>query len=261
MSITLEKVAMFVAYMDSMDHARTTIRTYISALSREHKPADEDAPTAKFWVRKVMDAAGLAASSPRVKRQITLEILKKILWAANRILVEFDKSLMRAVFSLAFHACTRIVEMVSFKGQSQHAVLVQNMVFRAREVSIAFVSFKHHKGNEPETRILQGASPDVCPSAMLRDYAKHRPVHWTGLLFVWKSGEQVEVREVRCCLPCCLAMAEEDAVDLSPHSFRIGAVSNAVARGASEGQLCMMGRWRSNAYMRYVRPSQRMPLH
>ncbi len=81
MPITPEKVAMFVAYMDSMGHARATIRTYVSALSREHKLLDEDNPTAKFWVRKVVEAAGSKASTPRVKRPITLEILRKILGA------------------------------------------------------------------------------------------------------------------------------------------------------------------------------------
>ncbi len=58
MPITPDKVAMFVAYMDSMGHARATIRTYVSALNREHKLADEDDPKAKFWVRKVVEAAG-----------------------------------------------------------------------------------------------------------------------------------------------------------------------------------------------------------
>ncbi len=41
--------------------------TYISALSREHKLADEDDPKAKFWVRKVVDAADSKVSTPRVK--------------------------------------------------------------------------------------------------------------------------------------------------------------------------------------------------
>ncbi len=44
----------------------------------------------------------------------------------------------------------------------------------------------------------------------------------------------MEAREVRGCLHRRLAMAGEDAVGLSPHSFRIGAVSNAAGRGASE---------------------------
>ncbi len=74
---------------------------------------------------------------------------------------------MRTFFSLDFHACARIGEMVSSNGQPKHAVLAQNMAIRARDVSIDFVFFKHHKGNAPETRIMQLTSPDVCPSAML----------------------------------------------------------------------------------------------
>ncbi len=196
-------------------------RTYISALSHEHKLADKDDPTAKFWVRKVVDAAGSTASTPRVKRPIILEILKMILWAANWVLADFEASLMRAVFSLAFHACARIGEMVSSNGQPKYSVLAQNVAVRASKVSIAFVSFKHHKGYAPETRILRGASPDVYPSVKLRDYAKHRPGQLTGPLFVGRSGKQVEGMEVRRSLQRCLAMAGEDPMGLSPHRFRI----------------------------------------
>ncbi len=77
----------------------------------------------------MVDAAGSGGPAPRVKRPIKLEILKKILWAANRVLAEFDASLMRAVFSLAFHACTWIGEIVNSNGQPQLAVLAQNVVF------------------------------------------------------------------------------------------------------------------------------------
>ncbi len=162
-----DKVAMFVTYMDSVGHARATIRTYMSALSRKDKLADEEDRT-----KKVVNAAGTRASTPRVKHPIILEKLKKILWAANLVLAEFNASLMRAVFSLAFHVCAHIGEMVSPNDEPQHTILAQNMAIRASEVSVAFMFFKHQKGNAPETRILQGATPDVCPSAMLRHYAQ-----------------------------------------------------------------------------------------
>ncbi len=127
MPITPEKVAMFVASMHPVGNARTTIRTYISAFSREHKLADEDDPTAKFWVRKVVDAAGSRAPGPRVKRPIMLEILKKILLAAIQVLAEFNASLMRAVFYLAFHSCARIGAKHGFssKGIFHHFCVLQ----------------------------------------------------------------------------------------------------------------------------------------
>ncbi len=137
------------------------ISTNMSALSCEHNLVDEDDPIAKFWVRKVVDAAGSRASTPRVKRPITLEILKKILWAANPVLAEFDASIMRAVFSLAFHACVHIGEMVSSNGQPQHTILAQNVAIRASEVTVALVSFKHNKGNTPNTDLAKHR-PDPC---------------------------------------------------------------------------------------------------
>ncbi len=116
-----------MAYMHAVGHARAKIRTYMSTLSCKHKLVDEDDLTAKFWVRKVVNAAGTRASKPRVKCPITLEILKKILWGANLVLAEFDASLMREAFSLAFHACSHIGEMVSSNSQTQHAILAQNV--------------------------------------------------------------------------------------------------------------------------------------
>ncbi len=68
-------------------------------------------------------------------------------------------------------------------------------------------------------------------------YAKHRSGQWTGPMFVWQSGKQVDAMEIRLCLQRCLAMAGEDAVGLLPYSFRIGAVSETADRGASEAQI------------------------
>ena len=37
------------------------------------------------------------------------------------------------------------------------------------------------------------------------------------------------------------------------HSFRIGAASDAAEKGMSEAQIRVLGRWKSNAFMRYIR--------
>ncbi len=49
MPITLEKVAMFVAYMDFVSPCKNHDQDI--HFSREHKLVDEDDATAKFWVR------------------------------------------------------------------------------------------------------------------------------------------------------------------------------------------------------------------
>ena len=53
--------------------------------------------------------------------------------------------------------------------------------------------------------------------------------------------------------------------DLDPsrykgHSFRIGAASYAADRGFSDAQIRMLGRWKSNAFLRYLRvPNLKVP--
>ncbi len=50
--------------MDSAGQSRVKIRTYVSALSCKQKLADQEDPTAKFCVRKVVEAAGAQAAHP-----------------------------------------------------------------------------------------------------------------------------------------------------------------------------------------------------
>ena len=39
------------------------------------------------------------------------------------------------------------------------------------------------------------------------------------------------------------------------HSFRIGAASHAAERGMSDAQIRILGRWKSNAFLKYIRVS------
>ncbi len=257
--LTLDKTAMFVAHLDSANHTRATIWTYVSTVSHSHKLADVDDPTTRFWVRKLIKAAGSGSQCRAARRPITLEILRKITHMAQLSLPSYDASLMRAVFSLCFHECARIVEMVCSNGLATNAILTQNVAIRRREMSITFSFFKHHKGSTPVTRTFQGATSDVCPAQLLRAYALVRPGHWRAPLFVWSNGAQVDAKKVKLCLQSCLLGAGEASAELSPHSFRIGAVSELAEKGASESHLQMMGKWKSNVYMKYLRQTHHMP--
>ncbi len=206
-----------------------------------------------------MDIAGTQAKKNTTRKPITLSLLDKVIRAACWALHRYDASLMRVVFSLAFHACACIGETVSSNGQPQRAVMAQNMVIKEGQVLVTITSFKHHRGASPEMRVLQAASSDVCPATLLCEYACLKPGKWSGPLVIWKSGIQVAAKEVRRALHQCLQLVGIDTSGISPHSFQISSVLEAAQKGASEAQLRMMGRWKSNAYMRYIRPTQLMP--
>jgi hypothetical protein len=52
-----------------------------------------------------------------------------------------------------------------------------------------------------------------------------------------------------------LARAGLASVQITPHSFRIGAATLAAAQGKSSEQIRVMGRWKTTAYSRYIRLS------
>ncbi len=194
-------------------------------------------PTTKFWVKNVVDAAGSQAKTSTPRKPIVLRILHKLVTAAQLDMSEYEAPLMRAIFSMAFHECARIGEMVCSNGQPQHAILAQNVIVGPGQVAVTFICFKHHRGGAPVTRVQQAASKEVCPARLLTEYAAVRPGSWKGPLFVWRSGWPVEASELRLTIRQCLERAGKDTKGLTPNSLCIGSVSEEADREASDTQL------------------------
>ncbi len=157
------------------------VLAYISALSHAHWMADMDNPTTKFWVKKVTDAEDLQAVTSIPHKPITLRILHKLVTVARWDIPDYEASLMRAIFSVAFHTCAKIGEVVCSNGQPQHAILVQNVIIGTDQLEVTFISFKHHWGGgesqSPECCMQPSrkyAQPDCCQSMWLSDQA-HGP--------------------------------------------------------------------------------------
>ncbi len=231
------------------------------ALSCDHKLADEDDPTTKIWVRKVVDGSrdkdiytqSQMSNHPGSTKEDSLGSQSRPgrVWC-----IPYESSLLSSL------PC---MHPYGGDGQLQWSTTAYNLGTKWGHTS-KWSLCRFRVFQTPQRECTRDENParskSKClplSSAQRLRQTQNRPVDKAPACVVVRK--QVEEREVRLCLQCCLAMAREDAVGLSPHSFRIGAVSEAVGRGALEVQLRMMGRWRSNAYMRYVRPSPRMPLH
>ena len=80
-----------------------------------------------------------------------------------------------------------------------------------------------------------------------------------GLLFIREDGSPLSrswlVRAVR----ENLTEAGLDAMGYSGHSFRIGAATAAAQAGLSDSVIQLLGRWKSSAFLSYIRiPSERL---
>ena len=54
-------------------------------------------------------------------------------------------------------------------------------------------------------------------------------------------------------LKAALKFNNLDCALYKAHSFRIGAASWATAKGFSDSQIRLLGRWKSNAFLKYIR--------
>ena len=104
--------------------------------------------------------------------------------------------------------------------------------------------------------ITLGVTQDsLCPVAAMLAYLEFRGAQ-QGPLFIWPDGTPLTrsrfVDEVR----GALTKAKLPAKDFAGHSFRIGAASTAAAAGLEDSAIQTLGRWKSAAYLLYIRMDQ-----
>ena len=112
-------------------------------------------------------------------------------------------------------------------------------------------SYKH--GKEPITLTLAPARGQVhCPVKELMRYFVLRPP-LGKTLFVNEAGELVTRSFVAKYLKLLVEWAGEDPSSYNTHSLRVGRASDLALAGACTDTIRRTGRWKSEAYLDYVR--------
>ena len=105
------------------------------------------------------------------------------------------------------------------------------------------------------TNILLGRTRDnVCPVAALLQWLVQRG-NGPGPLFVFVSGAPLTRPQLVSNLRSFVTQMGGYASGLSGHSFRSGAATTAVQLSIPDSQIKLLGRWKSNAFQQYVKPS------
>ena len=110
--------------------------------------------------------------------------------------------------------------------------------------------FKHHSG--PPFTVIVNSSHHNCPVKSLSAYFVLRGQS-TGPLFVFQDSKPVSSQYFSHIFKRCLVLLDLDCTYFKPHSFRIGAATHAFSTGASMETIQQLGRWKSNAFRKYIR--------
>lgn len=264
-------VALFIAALDLAGYAARTITTYMSAISYAHKLGGWPDPCDAFLIKKLLDAIQKKNTSTLPKLPITLNLLHEILDVVYNSFPLYKATTYAALFSLAFHLCARVGELTMSNGVKENIICVDQVKLgwkgdKPIRIIVEFQSYKHKKQDSQVVRTVPATGGKYCPVRLLVEYLKVRqqsqgfPVTQKPKeLFLSEKGSVMRSTEVMTVLRSCLHTLGREVQRYGTHSFRIGSATQAAVQGASDAELRMLGRWRSNAFLTYIRPLSYKP--
>ena len=190
----------------------------------------------------------------RPLRPITRDILNRMTQALQHtVITHYDRLLWTAVFSLSFHACLRASEAVQ-SNTSTHTLQLHQIKLLPNSLTISFSSYKHSAHNTPDLTIQADPCSISCPIAALSQYLTARGTS-SGPLFISQSSTPIDRETFSANIKNAIRHIGLDQTFYNTHSFRIGRATQLAQDNHPEATIRAAGRWRSTAYLQYIRPN------
>ena len=190
---------------------------------------------------------------------ITLPILNRILESSIAIRhTPYDSCLFRAMCSLAFFACMWVGEFTWSTTRERGSLIQLHQLTklvdanqRVISLKFTFLDFKHNYNQRPFSVVINRRT-NFCPVHIILDYLSLRG-SMPGPLFRLADGSPVSRAIFNDKLSMAIKYCGLDPSRYKGHSFRIGAASYAADAGMSDSQIRALGRWKSDAFHKYIR--------
>lgn len=250
--VDVRTIVTYVCFLFQKGYAHATILTHLSAIAYAHKIRGFCDPTTAFIVKKLTQGAARLRPSADLRAPITKEILHKlVLSTSHTTTCVYHKRLFSAMYLLAFHAFLRIGEIATVQKNYSNVIKYQHVCVTSQNLTITFYKFKHHQG--PPIYISISAQKSLfCPVWAIQNYIAIRG-RLPGPLFILPGGISVSKSFFQENLQLSLAWAGLKNNNIKGHSFRIGAASTAAMQGVPDDEIQRMGRWKSQAFKKYIR--------
>ena len=210
---------------------------------------------------KMREASEGEASNSRPRLPITPETLRKIKAAWEQEGVNHGRIMLWAAFTLCLFAFMCSGEICCAGGGSFN----QTRDLTPQDVTVDCITnpqmlrvhLKHSKTDpfrEGTDIFVARTNDELCPVTALLTRLVERGKK-EGPLFQFHSGASLTHGTFVACFRKALVLAHIDPKGFSGHSFRIRATTTAAKRGLSDSNIKQLGRWKSSAYQRYIRPT------
>lgn len=264
---TSEKtLLLFVTHLATRGLSYATIKVYLAAVRYIHVAAGHhNAFDLQFTPRLHQLLRGIRKESsttpPRQRLPITIKLMQKIKHLLTKQPTTYQSTMLWAACCVAFFGFLRVSE---FTVPSQHSYDQLNHLSLAdltlnnrRSPTVVQIHIKHSKTDpfrQGASVFLSKTHKGICPVRAIIDYLIVRGGK-EGPLFLWPDGTMLTRKLFASALTNILSQINVPPQLYNTHSFRIGAATSANQAGLSPLQIKVLGRWRSDAYQRYIRTS------
>jgi hypothetical protein len=248
-------ILLFLAHLFDTGKKYSTILGYLSALNYNLKMRSFSGCSNSFVISKFL--VGIKNLSPPAAAllPISKEILGKLVGTLGS---QYEGKLLRSLFSFMYFACLRIGE-VALSGHGDHIINIGQVNFKGKNnviqsLSLDFDSYKCSGGKTPSLILVRNENIEICPIFNLLQFLNVRP-NKDGPLFVQRDGTILTRNWILTRLKLHLNLIGVQNKQYNTHSFRIGRATDLAADGSSDRHIQRIGRWSSDAFRRYIRPS------
>ena len=213
----------------------------------------------KFFVSQMLKGYSKVGFRLDSRLPITLPILDKLVSVATSLEgSNYQICQFQSMHSLAFYAFLWIGEITSASGGSANPPLqlyqLTRLLNSAGELiafRVAFGNFKHSYNERPFS-LAVSRQHHSCPVEFLSKYLAMRGSR-PGPIFITVYGSPASRSTFSNQLSVAIQLCGLAPSRYKGHSFRIGAASHVADQGFSDTQIRLLGRWKSNAFQRYIR--------
>lgn len=239
----------FVAYLADCNLVVRTIRVYLSSikswfLTNGYPSPELFTPRVKLALRSVERDN----PPPLQVAPLTLSILKGVF---RFLFPSYDNIMLITAMSVAYYGCLRSAEYCHdsalAQGLSRSSVLLM-------DTSLT-LSVPTSKTLLKGFNVVMGCSGvRFCAVCLMRLYLAGLTPSPSTPLFAYADGSLLTYNRLSLFIKSLVVRMGLDPNKFSPHSLRAGAATDAATNGASSHVIQALGRWRSQAYLAYLRP-------
>lgn len=241
----------FIAHLSAANLTLASIRVYLSGIrawviSMGHPPP----PIYSERVKWALRAVGKSDPDPIRAAPISYH---QLLQLQRSLQFTRDNFMFFTAVTLGYFACLRASEFCHNPKVSP-PLLPSALRFVQAPTPYCLIRIPSSKTSPKGFSLVLGCSQArVCAHCNLVDYLAQRHAPASDPLFVLKDGTPLTQRRLAAFMKLHIPHAPSDRI--TPHSLRAGATTEAFLHDLPQQEIQQLGRWKSDAYKAYIRPS------